>query len=176
MRGCGGGWCRAPCGRFPTIESVTRRQGVCARVEPMSFNPVQSPSCDKLWQAPRRKPATAVPCHSVGVHGAEQRIGIMVALAVLANASAATGAPPHGAVQPRLDGIAQGSAVVRRAPANDHQEATDAANQPLPGWTGPEIASIQKQLNRLGLYTFTADGNLGASTRSGLVEAFGSDE
>jgi hypothetical protein len=72
--------------------------------------------------------------------------------------------------------ISQGAAVVRRALAKDHQEATDAANQPLPGWTKPEIESIQNQLIRLGLYTLTADGDLGARTQSALVEAFGSDE
>jgi hypothetical protein len=113
---------------------------------------------------------------TVDVYGAAQRIEIMMALAVLADVSATTAAPQHGAVRPRLDAISQGPAVVQRAPANDHQEATVAANQPLPGWTRPEIASIQKQLSRLGLYTFTADGNLGASTQSGLIEAFGSDE
>lgn len=72
--------------------------------------------------------------------------------------------------------ISQGPAVVRRAPAKDHKEATDAANQPLPGWTKSEIEAIQNQLIRLGLYTLTADGDLGAGTQSGLVEAFGSDE
>jgi hypothetical protein len=96
---------------------------------------------------------------SVGVYGARQQIEILVALAVLAAASAATAAPRHGA---ELDASSQGPAA--------------PANQPLPGWTRPEIVSIQKQLSRLGLYTFTADGNLGARTQSGLVEAFGSEE
>jgi hypothetical protein len=81
---------------------------------------------------------------------------------MLAGVSAATAAPQHGAVRPRLDAISQGPAA--------------PANQPLPGWTRPEIVSIQKQLSRLGLYTLTADGDLSARTQSGLVEAFGSDE
>jgi len=72
--------------------------------------------------------------------------------------------------------ISQSTAVVRRAPAKDHKEATDAANQALPTWTKREIESIQAQLIRLGLYILTADGDLGAGTQSGLVEAFGSDE
>lgn len=67
-------------------------------------------------------------------------------------------------------------AAVTPAPANAHKKATDAANQPLPGWTSPQIQSIQNQLIRLGLYTLPADGNLGTLTQSGLVEAFGSDE
>jgi hypothetical protein len=69
-----------------------------------------------------------------------------------------------------------GGAMLRRAPTKDHKEATDAANQPLPTWTKKEIESIQTQLIRLGLYTLTADGDLGAGTQSALVEAFGSDE
>jgi len=72
--------------------------------------------------------------------------------------------------------ISQGAAVVRRAPAKDHKEATEAANKPLPSWSESDIKSIQAQLIRLGLYTQTADGDLGAGTQSGLVEAFGSDE
>src|SRR5262249_8112167 len=102
----------------------------------------------------------------VGVFGAAQRIEIIVALAVLALASATTAAPQHGAVQPRPNAISQGPAAA----------ATDGASQRLPGWTGPEIASIQKQLSRLGLYRLTASGNLDARTQSGLVEAFGSEE
>lgn len=72
--------------------------------------------------------------------------------------------------------IAPHEAVVRRAPAKNHTQATAAANQPLPTWTEPEIKLIQAQLIRLGLYRATADGDLGPGTQSGLVEAFGSDE
>lgn len=72
--------------------------------------------------------------------------------------------------------ISHGAAVVRRAPAKDHKEATDAANEPLPGWSKSEIKAIQSELIRLGLYTLTADSDLGPRTQSGLVEAFGSDE
>jgi hypothetical protein len=82
----------------------------------------------------------------------------MKTLAVLAVlASAATAAPQQGAVRPELD-------------------PSSRATPPLPGWTRPEIVSIQKQLSRLGVYTSTADGNLSARTQSGLVEAFGSEE
>jgi hypothetical protein len=109
---------------------------------------------------------------SVGVYGSAQRIEIVLALAVLADVSATLAAPQHGATQPRLDAPSQGPA----AATNDHQGAIEAANQPLPAWTRPEIVSIQNQLSRLGLYTSTADGSLGARTQSGLVEAFGSDE
>jgi len=46
--------------------------------------------------------------------------------------------------------------------------------RPLPGWTRPEIASIQKQLSRLGtVHVHRRRQTLGASTQSGLIEAFG---
>lgn len=45
-----------------------------------------------------------------------------------------------------------------------------------PEWKGDELKPIQKELIRLGLYTLTADGDLGRGTEAGLIEAFGGDE
>jgi uncharacterized protein DUF4157 len=57
-----------------------------------------------------------------------------------------------------------GSAPIQRQPA------------PAPAWTKEEIAQIQIELIRLGLYTLTADGKFGSGTETGLVEAFGGEE
>jgi hypothetical protein len=45
-----------------------------------------------------------------------------------------------------------------------------------PDWKGDELKPIQKELIRLGLYRYTADGDLGRGTEAGLIEAFGGDE
>ncbi len=45
-----------------------------------------------------------------------------------------------------------------------------------PDWTRDQLATIQRELRRLGLYGLAIDKIFGPGTRSGLVEAFGGEE
>ena len=73
-----------------------------------------------------------------------------------------------GLLDAMAGGGGSGAAVQRDVHLPAHVD-----NTVKPAWTKDEIIKVQVELQRLGLYRLTADGDLGDKTDIGLVEAFG---
>ena len=82
---------------------------------------------------------------------------------------------PHGilALQRSIGNAAVAALVARRIHGEDVPERPAATG--ADAWTETEIKAIQRELKRLGLYSYTIDGDRGPKTNAGLTAAFDSE-
>ena len=77
------------------------------------------------------------------------------------------------ALQRSIGNAAVAALVARRIHGEDVPERPAATG--ADAWTETEIKAIQRELKRLGLYSYTIDGDRGPKTNAGLTAAFDSD-
>ena len=82
---------------------------------------------------------------------------------------------PQGilALQRSIGNAAVAALVARRIHGEDVAERPAATG--ADAWTETEIKAIQRELKRLGLYSYTIDGDRGPKTNAGLTAAFDSE-
>jgi hypothetical protein len=77
------------------------------------------------------------------------------------------------ALQRSIGNAAVAALVARRIHGEDVPERPAATG--ADAWTETEIKAIQRELKRLGLYSYTIDGDRGPKTNAGLTAAFDSE-